>query len=91
MQEYQLFVGTVRATCVPRLSELTVFIAPHALDDFESLIYVVEYLIRGHLPWSHLIGTMRDRNYGPMLELQKPWAPENAALQEFLRYTRDLR
>ena len=50
------------------LFELTVLIAPHALDDFELLIYVVEYLVRGHLPWSHLMGLPGD-SYSAMLEL----------------------
>jgi len=36
---------------------------------------------------------MKSKNvdYDGLLELQEAWAPEDPALQEFLRYTRDRR
>ena len=71
-----------------RRSNLTTLPAPHVLDDFESLIYVVEYLLRGCLPWSHLT---ESEDCDALLKQQEAWVPENAPLQEFLLYTRDRR
>lgn len=58
------------------------------LDNFELLVYVVEYLLRGHLPRSHLMRSS-DCDCTPMLELQESWVPEVASPWEFLRYVRD--
>ena len=66
---------------------LTAFVAPHALDYFESLIYVLEYLVRRHLPWSHLTRT-KGEDYKVLLKLRKPRVPENVVLSELVRYTR---
>ncbi|KAF9648973.1 hypothetical protein BDM02DRAFT_3114697 [Thelephora ganbajun] len=60
--------------------------APHVLDDLEPLIYVVEYLLRGCLPWGHLVGS---QDYSALSELQESWVPEEPSLREFFRYTRD--
>lgn len=73
------FVGTPAYMSV----SCTLGDAPHVLDDVESLLYLIQFLVAGRLPW------LSSENYGDLAALKKSWTPENRSLQEFLAYARD--
>lgn len=63
---------------------------PHALDDIESLLYLIEFLRKGDLPWEWP-SIPEDVSYEDLKEEKESWSPEEPPLQEFLAYARDRR
>ena len=73
-------------------SRLTVrsLAGPHVLDDVESLLYLIEFLLTADLPWGWST-ISEDTDIKQLKEERKSWVPENPSLQEFLTYARDRR
>jgi len=63
---------------------------PHALDDVESLLYLVEFLHKAELPWGWP-AIPEDTDYKDLKEKKESWSPKIPPLQEFLAYARDRR
>ncbi|KAF9642456.1 kinase-like protein [Thelephora ganbajun] len=58
--------------------------APHALDDLESLLYLVEFVVtEDELPW------FNSEDLEDLVRVKESWVPQNPFLQEFLTYVRD--
>lgn len=63
---------------------------PHVLDDIESLLYLIEFLRKGDLPWGWP-AIPEETSYEGLKEKKESWLPEELPLREFLTYARDQR
>ena len=61
---------------------------PHVLDDVEALLYLIEFLRKGDLPWGWS-AIPEDTSYDGLREEKGSWTPDVPPLQESLVYARD--